>query len=434
MVALPCYSFGADVVMVPGRDLNQGNNSRLADDAEILQEPKQRLIKWLSALEIVALFVVGITQTFFAGVVEKVVDPPNVLLSNFGILGLLVLSCFPAVRASFFVRALQFFLQMAILAIASAFGVPRLFDVLYLVYVARAVVVPENRFTFAPVAVAVLAHILSKELRYFLTERYIYALTPLRHLVHLLVVGRVVNFSLVVVLVAFCAHAVLSERRLRAERQHLNSEVEKVATQLERLRMAREIHDSAGHIMTAMCMHLDVALAVLEKNRDKAMVSLSLAKTLVDQFSKEVRLLSAPAVASKSLAAVLVEIQSKYEDDSSLFQLHVDAEDVSADLTESAIHDLTNMIKEGLHNIGKYAKASEVWLSVRKKSSMVEVMIRDNGCGFDLTKVEDTRFGLRGMRERTERQGGQFKIETGSGAGTLLVILLPMVSSRCDLG
>jgi signal transduction histidine kinase len=79
--------------------------------------------------------------------------------------------------------------------------------------------------------------------------------------------------------------------------------------------------------------------------------------------------------------------------------------------------------QEGMNNIAKHSKADLVHLSLRKMDGRIELVLKDNGQGFDLKKVlglESTKrgLGLTSMRERTELSGGSFAIESAEGKGT----------------
>lgn len=372
-------------------------------------------------LEITILVVIGAIQTFGNQLIEKLAAPPNLLLSDLGLFVLALLALVPAARVKKTAVVCVFVLQLVLVAVSSSYGVPALFDVLYMLYIARTGLLLQGERLAALVVAAVVAHVLSKELRYMLTERYIYALTPAQHLVHLLIAGRVVNFALLSTLAAFCTAAVLGERKLRAERQSMNEQIAAVSRELERVRLAREIHDSAGHIMTAMCMHIDVAAALILKKRDKALTSLATADSLVKQLSQEFHVLEKDA-AQTDLCAALQELFAAYENGSA-FQLHVDVASVS--LPDSVTHDLVSMVKEGLHNITKYAAATRVWFSLREEDGKVVAQLKDDGKGFNLSDVRTTSFGLQGMRERVNKHAGNLEIDSAPGCGTTLKIILP---------
>jgi signal transduction histidine kinase len=89
------------------------------------------------------------------------------------------------------------------------------------------------------------------------------------------------------------------------------------------------------------------------------------------------------------------------------------------------------IMQEGMTNITKHSGASLVFLSFRKRDSRIELVVQDNGRGFDLQEAhssEDSRrgLGLVSMRERAEHSGGSFSIESAKGGGTVLRATWPL--------
>jgi signal transduction histidine kinase len=81
--------------------------------------------------------------------------------------------------------------------------------------------------------------------------------------------------------------------------------------------------------------------------------------------------------------------------------------------------------QEALNNVAKHSKANLATISLKSTDGMIELVIQDNGMGFDLEKalsVENSRkgLGLSSMKERTELSGGSFFIESGKGEGTVV--------------
>lgn len=81
---------------------------------------------------------------------------------------------------------------------------------------------------------------------------------------------------------------------------------------------------------------------------------------------------------------------------------------------------------EALANVAKHAGASEVAVRVRNSGSTVEVAVADNGAGFELEGIDGTRYGIRGMRERAALIGGRLDIQSIEGAGTTVVLHVPV--------
>jgi signal transduction histidine kinase len=100
------------------------------------------------------------------------------------------------------------------------------------------------------------------------------------------------------------------------------------------------------------------------------------------------------------------------------------------DIQENEVPDTVKTViyrisQEALNNIAKHSKADLVRLSLEKKESKIELIIQDNGTGFDFEKILSMErpkrgLGLTSMRERTELSGGTFSIESTRGKGTTL--------------
>ena len=84
------------------------------------------------------------------------------------------------------------------------------------------------------------------------------------------------------------------------------------------------------------------------------------------------------------------------------------------------------MVQEALTNIGKYAQARKVLVSVHSYPTHVAVQVRDDGVGFDPSTVRPTSHGLAGMRHRVESAGGRLSLTSRPGDGTLLSAVLPL--------
>jgi signal transduction histidine kinase len=83
------------------------------------------------------------------------------------------------------------------------------------------------------------------------------------------------------------------------------------------------------------------------------------------------------------------------------------------------------VLQEGLNNIAKHSMATLVLIFLRKTDQEINLVIRDNGQGFDLSKAQSADdaphgFGLKSMRERAELSGGSFMIESTQGKGTII--------------
>jgi signal transduction histidine kinase len=83
------------------------------------------------------------------------------------------------------------------------------------------------------------------------------------------------------------------------------------------------------------------------------------------------------------------------------------------------------LVQESLTNVGKYAGARNVDISVRNYGNHVEVDIKDDGKGFNVAEVRPSTHGLAGMRHRVEAAGGRLTVVSAPGSGTRIAAVLP---------
>jgi len=97
------------------------------------------------------------------------------------------------------------------------------------------------------------------------------------------------------------------------------------------------------------------------------------------------------------------------------------ARELSTDLR----HNLFLVIKEALNNIVKHSRASEVWLRTNVTPEALELVVEDNGCGFEKAPDNALADGLRNMRQRMADIGGECRIQSEPGKGTKVFVHLP---------
>ena len=90
------------------------------------------------------------------------------------------------------------------------------------------------------------------------------------------------------------------------------------------------------------------------------------------------------------------------------------------------------LVQEAITNITKYARARQVWVSMGSRDGQVQVVVRDDGAGFDARAKPNSAYGLVGMRFRVEAEGGTLVLESSPGRGTRIQANLP--ESETDAG
>jgi signal transduction histidine kinase len=242
------------------------------------------------------------------------------------------------------------------------------------------------------------------------------------------------------------ARMVQSERISRLRAEHLSSDLEASNQQLkasaeqlaelaatkERNRLARDIHDSLGHYLTASHVQLEKSLAFYEQEPQVAEQALRAAKRLIGEALGDVRRSVSTLRTTKSRLAFVAELSELVEHNSSLqckVVLHLSGKEDG--FSQLRLLTLYRVAQEGLTNVHKHAQAHHVWIEVCFTEAEARLSLRDDGHGFDPVNNCNEHphkpggYGLLGLRERLELVGGSLVIESKPGGGTHLLAIVP---------
>ncbi|WP_186375834.1 sensor histidine kinase [Hyella patelloides] len=217
-------------------------------------------------------------------------------------------------------------------------------------------------------------------------------------------------------------NTLLAEQRSRQRAEELTRQVEGLATKLERVRIARDIHDSLGHTLTNLQIQLALAQEFREHKPDRAFKAIDLAKFLADQCVEDVSLkLQAIHQSDFNLDRALQSLLSQLQHHPGL---KVSSEINLPQLPLQVSHHLYYIIKEGLTNIQKHSNADRIYLQCQATSDRITVRLEDNGRGFD-PALSYPGFGLQGIKERVNILNGELKICTTPEVGTRIMVMIP---------
>jgi signal transduction histidine kinase len=196
----------------------------------------------------------------------------------------------------------------------------------------------------------------------------------------------------------------------------------------ERHRLARNLHDDLGALLTSA--KLDAArIRSRLSNAGSASESLGLLAHLVDTLNSGIALgrriiedLRPSALSNLGLVATLEILVGEFAAHSGV-QIHSTLEQV--ELKENAELMVYRLVQEAMTNITKHARATQVWVTLGMQEGQVEVSVRDDGAGFDTQVKTTSAYGLVGMRFRVEAEGGALTVVSTPGRGTLIQVRLP---------
>ncbi|MGD1852588.1 MAG: sensor histidine kinase, partial [Cyanophyceae cyanobacterium] len=242
----------------------------------------------------------------------------------------------------------------------------------------------------------------------------------------LLVIDAILNsiviyvpFSLLIILLCL---ALLSERKSRQQVSALAVEVEVLAADLERTRIARDIHDSLGHTLTTLDVQLELAQTLHTADPNRALQALNQAKGLSSQSHEEVR--RAVATMRQGQFNLSAALDVLVEQMNQARTVQVEARINLHQLPLQVSQQIYLIVKEGLTNIQKHSQASAVSLRAQGTPEGVSIALSDDGVGFEIEGV-GSGFGLRGMQERVRLLQGQMQIHSSADQGTLIQVTIP---------
>ena len=199
------------------------------------------------------------------------------------------------------------------------------------------------------------------------------------------------------------------------------------AQELERQRLARELHDETGQALTSILLGLkplEEALADHPARADLAQLREHVVTALQDvrRLAVELR----PAVLDDfGLVPALERLIDSFAEQS---EIRVDFHSALGEmrLPTEVESTLYRVVQESLTNIVKHADAHNISVSLSRRESTVAAVIEDDGAGFDQRAVRAESVGLIGMRERMALVDGRLEIESRPGAGTTVVAEVPL--------
>ncbi len=204
------------------------------------------------------------------------------------------------------------------------------------------------------------------------------------------------------------------------------------AEENERKSIAQDLHDILGSSLTAIKYRLEKHIAGVPQNTERASLEqvISMVRNTMKETKRISRNLRPPILDDLGILATINwlcrEFQEVYADININKSLEIDEDSVPEPL-KIVIYKL---LTEALNNIAKHARASLVEISLKKTGGNVDLLIEDNGRGFDFEEIsyetfEAEGFGLASMKERAEIFGGSFEICTDKGKGTKIRALWP---------
>jgi len=248
------------------------------------------------------------------------------------------------------------------------------------------------------------------------------------------------------------AHRRERQQAIEAERDQLEQEVMRRTAQLtdlaqqltelahhlqtaredERSRLARELHDELGALLTAAKLDAARIKSRLAGSSPEAAERLTHLNELLNHGialkRRIIEDLRPSSLSNLGLTAAL-DIQSREFGERS--GIEIDCQVDSVKLKPAVELTAFRLVQEAFTNIAKHAKAHRVEVRLFESDGVARLSVCDDGVGFDVRQRRASTHGLLGMRYRVEADGGRFTLESSPGRGTCVRATLPL---RADAG
>jgi signal transduction histidine kinase len=218
--------------------------------------------------------------------------------------------------------------------------------------------------------------------------------------------------------------------RDRLEREGIRKELLQktiTAQEEERKRIARELHDQVAQSLASLMLELKY----LEQTQERRLITESvkrLRSTLVNEL--------------EAIHHMAVELRPSVLDDMGIttaLEMYADEfmakYGIKAELYIYGLKDirlesyietsLYRIVQEALTNVARHSKADTVTVIIELINGEIRGILEDNGIGFDMVAKTRNRLGIYGMEERTKLLGGEFKVESEPGQGTMVTFTIP---------
>jgi two-component system, NarL family, sensor kinase len=197
----------------------------------------------------------------------------------------------------------------------------------------------------------------------------------------------------------------------------------------ERNRLARDIHDTLAQGLAGIALHLETAdamIAIDPKRAEQAVKqALALTRANLDEARRSVLDLRAAPLEGRMLADALEALIHEFGDRAGI---ETDFESIggSRPLPARLETGLYRITQEALNNVAQHAHATTVCVVLTVVPETIELVISDDGKGFDASQLPEGRYGLIGLNERTKLLGGGLEICSELGEGTTLTVTIPL--------
>jgi signal transduction histidine kinase len=223
---------------------------------------------------------------------------------------------------------------------------------------------------------------------------------------------------------------------LQEEKEHLTEAQEEA-----RKKLARDLHDGPTQSVGAIAMRVNFARRLMERDPKAAADELYKIEELARRTTKEIRqmlfTLRPLILETEGLASALQHLAGKMNENHGQ-QVVVEADPGAVDDLEIGKQGVLFYIaEEAVTNARKHAKASHIWVRLKKAGDILTLEVQDDGVGFDVASVSANyeqrgSLGMINLHERAEMLNGLMRVDSACGKGTRVEALVPLTADAAD--
>lgn len=242
--------------------------------------------------------------------------------------------------------------------------------------------------------------------------------------------------NLVFLAIGFIISRLINEQRQqRASLRDANQQLAQYTVTLEQLtvsrernRMARDLHDTLAHTLSAVSIQLEAVNTIWDASPDLAKQRIEKIQVITRDGLNETRQ-ALQALRSSPLddlgLTMALHVMALKASERAGFRLHFTVPDALPDLSPEIELNLYRIAEEAFNNAVQHAVATDLWFRLELEDEQLILQIRDNGIGYDShANPPAGHFGLVGMQERANMCGASLNIESESNIGTLISLTL----------
>lgn len=203
------------------------------------------------------------------------------------------------------------------------------------------------------------------------------------------------------------------------------------AQEEERKRLSREIHDGPAQMMANVLMRTDlIERTYREKGIEQAIAEIADLKKTVRNALSEVRRiiydLRPMALDDLGIVPTLKKYLSTVTEYNPSVSIHFQSRSTEKRIPSNYEVSIFRLVQESVTNAMKHGESKDIWVKLEWLKNAVNIVIKDDGNGFDTQAVKDNSFGIIGMRERIDLLHGKMSIQSEVNRGTTVLFKIPL--------